>query len=106
MREGSTERVMSALKNVTDIFNMESFRDRSQSQLGALQIKNIKSFGLYLENKVKRYSEVGDDYVTDKEVVITKFKTASLDNEFFIKVQDLQKLINSLLACSVIYLLI
>ena len=100
MKEGCIERIMPCLKISTDLLNMETFRDRSSSSLGALQTKNIKAVGTYLENKVSSYSEVKVDFVTEKETIIKRFRSAGIENGFLSEIQILQRQINSLLNCS------
>jgi len=103
MKDGSIDRLIPAMTGSRELTNMEAYRDRSGTAVGTLQTKNIKAVAKYLAHRVKTYTEVGHDIVNDKDIVIARFRSCKIDNEFLAEIQIVQLLITSLSACSVCY---
>ncbi|ORY39568.1 ANTH-domain-containing protein [Rhizoclosmatium globosum] len=100
IREGNTEGVMRELIEYPDLIDAKDFRDKSMNALSVAQSKNIRHYSLYLKEKVEGFQRIKIDFVRSKAEVISKFRTAAVDNPFLDQLTYLQKQIQALLECS------
>ncbi|KAI9343115.1 ANTH domain-containing protein [Obelidium mucronatum] len=100
MREGNTDAVIREVLEYPEIIDTHDFRDKSMNSLSVAQSKNIRHYSLYLREKVAGFGDMKVDFVAQKSEIISRFRTASVDNHFLKQLAILQRQIKSLLDCS------
>ncbi|TPX63056.1 hypothetical protein SpCBS45565_g06889 [Spizellomyces sp. 'palustris'] len=100
MREGATDRVIGFVASNAGMLNMSNFRDRTNTPVGYQQSKNLRSYALYLEEKVVGYREIKVDFVRSKPEMIARLRSLPVEDGLLKEVELLQRQINALLSCT------
>jgi hypothetical protein len=95
IREGSHERVLGYLVSnpgLTDVYHLKDKHD---------QLRNVKEYSAFIEERVTAYKSVKDDFVKGKAAMITYYKQEPLDEQKLKSIQSLQKLLEAGIRCEV-----
>lgn len=95
IREGSHERVLGYLASNPGLIDVYHLKDKHD------QLKNVREYSAFLEERVSAYKSVKEDFVKGKTAMITYYKQEPLDEEKLKTIQSLQKLITAGIKCDV-----
>lgn len=95
IREGSHERVLGYLASNPGLIDVYHLKDKHD------QLKNVREYSAFLEERVSAYKSVKEDFVKGKTAMITYYKQEPLDEEKLKTIQSLQKLIMAGIKCDV-----
>ncbi|KAJ3228230.1 hypothetical protein HK099_005240 [Clydaea vesicula] len=100
IRDGHTDKILSFLSANPQFLKLNGYRDTSSNFVGNIQAKNIRAYASYLEEKVKGYNLIRDDFVRRQPEYIAKFRSMPYENGLLEQVKSLQSQISALLNCS------
>ena len=98
IREGAHDRVLGFLAGnpgIVDVYNVKDKHD---------QLRNVRQYSAFLEERSTAYKNVKEDFIKGRSAMIAYFKQEPLDEQKLNSIQSLQKIIDSVVPCSVGYL--
>ncbi|KAJ1330620.1 hypothetical protein BSLG_009072 [Batrachochytrium salamandrivorans] len=100
IKEGDSERIMGFLAANTDLIDTSGFRDKSGHPVGSIQEKNIKTYSMYIQERVLIYKSLKLDWITEKDTAIVRLRTLPIKDGLLAEISLLQRHIDALLGCS------
>lgn len=95
IREGNYERVLGFMASNPGLLDVSHVKDKQD------QLRSIRAYAGYLEERADSYKFVKEDFARGKQAMISLFKQDPLDESKLKFVKCLQRQIDALLACSV-----